>query len=263
MLPDAQFLQLPGVNLLFRDNQCSGPRVVFIHANTASSAIWEPQYKHFTRIGFRIVSFDRRGRGDSVPVAATGEQPGSVSEDLAGLVAHLKLERFVLVGHAGGGFNALDYACWKPAQVAALVIVASNGAFSEDDMQAYYRRLSAPFLPDDRKEFLEVGPTYRMANADGVAKWRAIEHDAKAQGTPMQPLRTPNTFEKVSEISCPVLVVSGGADLLSPPRLMTEWAQHIRSAEYHEFPYAGHALPWEEPDRFNSVLEAFISKHDV
>ncbi len=262
---DAQFADLPGVRLLYRDsargNQESAgdrPAIVFLHANTGTSESWEPQFGPLIDAGYRVIAFDRRGRGGSLPVPETGPQPGSVGEDLAALVEHLGLRRFVLVGIAGGGFQALDYAAWQPGQVRGLVIAASNGSISEPEMQAAYKRLHAPFIDDTNRHFLEVSPTYRLTEPDGLARWIALEDHSRSQHQPLQALRTPNTFAKLAGIRCPALVVSGCADMLAPPALMRMWAAHLPDVDFHEFPAAGHALPWEQPEKFNALLVTFL-----
>ena len=45
---------------------------------------------------------DRRGWGRSTANPDTGPQPGTIAEDLHGLVEHLKIDRFHLIGVAGG-----------------------------------------------------------------------------------------------------------------------------------------------------------------
>jgi pimeloyl-ACP methyl ester carboxylesterase len=257
-LLDPQFADLPGVRLLYRDSGGDRPAIVFLHANTGTSESWTPQFEPLIEAGFRVIAFDRRGRGGSIPVPETGPQPGSVGEDLAALVDHLGLQRFVLVGVAGGGFQALDYAAWKPEQLRALVIVASNGSISEPEMQAAYKQLHQPFIDDTNRHYLEVSPSYRLTDPDGLARWLDLEHQSRSQNQPLQPLRVPNTFAKLESIRCPTLVASGCADMLAPPPLMRMWAAHIRQAEFHEFPRAGHALPWEQPEKFNDLLLKFL-----
>lgn len=254
----ANLVDLPGVRLLYRDSGGDGPAIIFLHANTGTSESWEPQFAHFISSGFRVIAFDRRGRGGSVPVAETGEQPSSVSEDLSALVDHLELQRFVLVGVAGGGFQALDYAAWKPGQLRGLVIVASNGSISEPQLVKATERLRMPFIDDTNRYFLEVSPTYRLMDPAGLDRWLELEKHAHAQNAPIQPLRTPNTFSKLASIECPTLVVSGCADLLAPPALMKMWASHVPNVDFHEFACAGHALPWEQPARFNTLLSTFL-----
>jgi len=107
---DGAYAALPGVKLWFVDTGGAGVPIVLLHPNTGTVEIWAPQIAGFAQAGYRVIAFDRRGWGKSTPDPATGPQPGSIAEDLHALVEHLKLDKFHLLGVAGGGFSVLDYA---------------------------------------------------------------------------------------------------------------------------------------------------------
>jgi pimeloyl-ACP methyl ester carboxylesterase len=249
---------LPGAKLWFTDSGGDAPPVVLLHPNTGTSAIWAKQVPALVAAGFRAIAFDRRGWGRSLAVPDTGKQPGSIAEDLDALADHLRLGRFHLLGVAGGGFAALDYASWRPDRVLSLTVAASNGQFSEPDLQAIYARLTPPEFKALPGVLREVGATFRGLDPEGTARWIAIERQAQQQGAPAQPLRTPNTYAKLAAIACPVLVMAAGADLYAPPALMRLWAAHLPRHEWHVLPEAGHAINWEQPEAFNARLIAFL-----
>lgn len=251
---------LPGVRLWYVDTGGSGPVVVLLHANTSTVRSWDRQLVAFHQAGLRAIAFDRRGWGQSQADPATGAQPGSIAEDLEALAAHLGLGQFALVGIAGGGFAALDYAAWQPQRLEKLVIAGSNGQFSEPQMQDFYARIAVPGLTGrlEVRPYLEVGVAYRSENPEGFARFIAMEHSARQPDAPAQPLRTPNTFAKVATIRTPTLVLMGGADLLAPPALMRTWAAHLPGARFAEIGDAGHSINWERPDAFNALVLAFL-----
>jgi pimeloyl-ACP methyl ester carboxylesterase len=112
----------------------------------------------FSRAGYRVIAFDRRGWGKSMADPATGPQPGSISGDLAALADHLGLDRFHLVGVAGGGFAAIDYAAWHPERLRSLVVGASTGQFSEKEIEDFRARVKRKRLGKARRRpsrFLE------------------------------------------------------------------------------------------------------------
>jgi pimeloyl-ACP methyl ester carboxylesterase len=125
------FAQLSGVTLWFTDTGGNGVPLVLLHANTGTSAAWEPQVDAFARAGYRVIAFDRRGWGRSIAVADTGPQPGSIAGELDALASHLKLDKFHLLGVAGGGFASLDYAAWHPESLRSLIVAASTGQISD------------------------------------------------------------------------------------------------------------------------------------
>src|SRR3989454_12750984 len=111
------YADVPGVRLFFTDTGGSGVPLVLLHANTGNSDSWQYNIPAFEKAGYRVIAFDRRGWGRSTANPSTGPQPGTVADDLHALVTYLQLEKFHLVGIAGGGFVALDYVLSHPAQL--------------------------------------------------------------------------------------------------------------------------------------------------
>jgi len=260
-LPAGNYADLPGVKLWFTDTGGGGVAIVLLHANTGTSESWEPQTLAFARQGYRVIAFDRRGWGKSRADPATGVQPGSVAGDLDALADHLKLDKFHLVGVAGGGFVAIDYAAWRPERLRSLVIAASTGQFAEKEMRDFTARVEIPELRKQPAVYREVGPSYRGANPEGTKRWVEIDEHAQQPGAPSQPLRTPNTFAKLAGVAMPVLVMAADADLLAPPALMRVWASHLKNYEWATVPDSGHAIAWEHPNIFNENVLAFVKRH--
>ena len=256
-----QYANLPGVKLWFIDTGGSGVPIVLLHANTGTSVYWENQITAFSRAGYRVVAFDRRGWGKSTADPTTGLQPGTIAEDLEALADYLKLDRFHLVGVAGGGFAALDYAGWRPQRLRSLVIAASTGKLAEKEMKEFTARIEIPELRKLPAVYREVGASYRGGNPEGTKRWMDIDAHARQPGATEQPLRTPNTFAKLEAIATPTLVVAADADLLAPPGLMRLWVEHVRDHEWAIVSDAGHAIAWEQPDAFNEKVLAFVGRH--
>jgi pimeloyl-ACP methyl ester carboxylesterase len=252
---------LPGVRLAYRDSGGDGVPLVLLHANTGTSASWAPEIAAFSAAGYRVIAPDRRGWGDSMADPATGPQPGSVAEDLAALVDHLRLPRFHLLGVAGGGFVALDYAAWRPETLRSLVVTASTGSFSEPEMQQLTRNIAIPGFASLPETFREIGPSFRALHPERVAAWAHAQEAARQPGAPAQPLRTPNTFAKIETIRLPMLAITASADLLAPPALMAAWLRHLPQAEVVPIADSGHCVPMEQPEQFQAAVLGFLRRH--
>jgi pimeloyl-ACP methyl ester carboxylesterase len=256
-----RYAELAGVKLWLTDTGGTGAPLVLLHSNTGTSAVWQSQVDVFSRAGYRVIAFDRRGWGKSIANPATGPQPGTIAGDLDALADNLKLDRFHLLGVAGGGFAALDYAAWRPERLRSLVIGASTGQVSEREMADFRARIEIPELRKQPAVYLEVGPSYRGANPEGTRRWIEIDEHSRQPGAPDQPLRTPNTFAKIATIPTPTLIISADADLLAPPAMMRIWAAHVKNHEWAVVSDSGHAIAWEQPDIFNEKVLGFISRY--
>ena len=253
---------LPGVKLWFVDSGGAGVPIVLLHPNTGTVEIWEPQIADIARAGHRVIAFDRRGWGKSTPDPASGPQPGSIAEDLHALVEHLKLEKFHLLGVAGGGFAVLDYAAWHPERVRSLIVGGSTGAIEDKEIAEFIARIAIPEIRKQSAHYREIGPSYRGANPEGTQRWIEIDEHSRQPGVPFQPpLRTPNTLAKIATIATPTLLIAADADLLAPPALMRIWAAHLRHHEWALIHDAGHAMAWEQPGTFNDKVLEFVRRH--
>jgi pimeloyl-ACP methyl ester carboxylesterase len=251
-------IDLPGVRLWYTDTGGDGQVLILLHANTGTSVNWDMQSEAFAAAGYRVIAFDRRGWGKSIANPATGPQPGTVAEDLHNLVESLDIERFHLVGVAGGTFIALDYVAWQPERVLTLVAAASTGALTDPPEVAFRERIAIPGIRELPAMYRELGSSYIGSNPEGTRRWSEIEEHARQEGAPSQPLRTPNTYAKIAQIETRVLVLAADADLLAPPGLMRQWSAHLRNGEWASVPDAGHSIAWEQPDIFNRIVLQFL-----
>ncbi len=253
---------LPGVKLWFIDSGGAGVPVILLHPNTGTVDIWEQQIAGFAQAGYRVIAFDRRGWGNSVADANSGEQPGSIAGDLDALTDRLALDRFHLLGVAGGGFAALDYAAWRPQRLRSLVVGASTGAIADPEIAEFISRIAIPDIRKQPAHYREIGPSYRGANPEGTQRWIEIDEHSRQPGVPFQPpLRTPNTLAKIATIPTPTLVIAADADLLAPPALMRIWAAQMQNHEWAVIHDAGHAMAWEQPGTFNDIVLDFLRRH--
>ena len=256
------FAALPGVRIWYSDTGGSGVPVVLLHAATGSSRVWEHQTPVFTKAGYRVIAYDRRGWGRS-ELDPAGSQPGTAADDLLALTAHLGIDRFHLVGTAAGAFVALDFALSFPKPLRSLVIANSIGGVQDEDFVALGRRLRPPQFDALPPDVRELGPAYRASNPDGARRWVELERLSRPSGPmlPAQTMRNRVTFSLLESVAVPTFLLTGGADLYAPPPVMRLFAARIRNAGSLVVPEAGHSTYWEQPDVFNRAVLDFIRKH--
>jgi len=255
-------VDLPGVHLFYVDTGGSGQPVVFLHAATGSSQVWEHQVPAFVAAGYRVIAYDRRGFGRSA-VDPAGPQPGTGADDLLALVNHLRIDRFHLVGTAAGGFVAFDFALSFPERLRSLVVANSIGGVQDEEFAELNRRLRPPSFAALPADVRELGPSYRATNPEGTSRWLAIERTNHPEGTPAstQALRNRLTFARLESLTVPTLLLTGDADLFAPPAIMTMFSSRIQNAESVVVPEAGHSTYWEQPQVFNDHVLAFLRRH--
>ena len=256
------YADLPGVRLFYRDSGGSGAPVVFLHAATGSSRVWEYQIPAFTAAGYRVIAFDRRGWGRTV-IDPAGPQPGTGADDLLGLMDRLGLQRIDLVGTAAGAFVALDFALSYPQRLRSLVVANTIGGVQDPEFLELGRRIRPPQFDSLPPEFRELGPAYRAADPEGTRRWMELEKISRPEGprTPAQPMRNHITFASLEAIQTPALLLTGGADLYAPPPVLRLFSARIKNSESVIVPEAGHSTYWEHPEVFNRAVLEFLAKH--
>lgn len=257
------YAELQGVRIWYKDTGGNGVPVVFLHAATGSTRNWEYQTPAFAAAGYRFIAYDRRGWGRSV-IDPAGTQPGTGADDLQSLMNHLGIDRFHLVGTAGGAFVALDYALSYPQRLRSLVIANSIGGVQDEDFLELGRRLRpSPQFESLPPDIRELGPSYRAVNPEGTRRWIELEHMSRQQGpqASAQTMRNRLTFSLLEKISVPTLLLTGDSDMFAPPPVLRLFAGRIKNSESLIVPEAGHSTYWEKPDIFNRAVLDFIRKH--
>ena len=70
------------------------------------------------------------------------------------------------------------------------------------------------------------------------------------------------TFARLEAMKTPLLMLTGSADLLSPPAMMKIVADRIPGSQFAVVPEAGHAAFWEQSEVWNDFVLEFIRGHD-
>ena len=257
----AGYADLPGVRLWYTDSGGNGVPLILLHANTGNADSWQYNIPGFVEAGYRVITFDRRGWGRSRANPGTGPQPGSIADDLHALVEHLGIDRFHLVGVAGGGFAAYDYVLWHPERLRSLIVAASGGAIADEELRQLRQKTGLPGFSSWPPEFREVSMGYMATNPEGLQRWLEIHHHSQQKGASAQPQRTTITFEKLKTIRVSTLLMPGDQDLQAPPWVMRRQLAHIPGAEFIVLPEASHSINWEQPEAFNRNVLEFIRKH--
>jgi len=93
---------------LYYEDHGDGPPVVLIHGYPLSGRAWDKQVPVLLEAGHRVITYDRRGFGNSSQ-PTLGYDYDTFAADLAALLEHLDLRDAVLVGHSMGTGEVTRY----------------------------------------------------------------------------------------------------------------------------------------------------------
>jgi pimeloyl-ACP methyl ester carboxylesterase len=250
---------LPDTRLWYWDTGGDGTPIVLIHPATGSGLIWGYQQPVFAKAGYRVIGYSRRSYYGSDPLAE--DRPGVASEDLHNLTEFLGIKQFHAVGSAAGGGVAADYAVSHPERLLSLVINSNPAGLAGGDIVKVYESLRPRGFADMPAHFRELGPSYRATNPAGVKAWLELEHKAVTSRPFRQKAANEITEATLKRLAVPTLLITGEADLYSPPALIRMVAAQIPGSEVVIVREAGHSSYWEQPEAFNGAVLEFLARH--
>lgn len=110
-----------GITVGYDDEGDGEDVLVLVHGHPFDRSMWRPQVEHFAGRGWRVVAADLRGYGETTVVP--GVTPLSTfAADVAALLEHLGVERFVLGGLSMGGQIVLECQHLFPERIRGLLL---------------------------------------------------------------------------------------------------------------------------------------------
>jgi pimeloyl-ACP methyl ester carboxylesterase len=152
--------------------------------------------------------------------------------------------------------------------VAALALLGSS---ARPDTPQMIRLRSAAVLEFEQgrvDEILRANVPFafhpsRQGDAALVSDYFEMVHRAGAAQLVRQNraiMARPDSRPLLRRLRCPVLVVCGDADALTPPECSQEIAAAVPQAELHVLPACGHLLTWEQPGAVNALLRDWLAR---
>jgi pimeloyl-ACP methyl ester carboxylesterase len=253
-------LEVDGAALTYDDE---GPRdgdgvpLVFIHGWTANRHRWDHQLAHFSPKR-RVIRLDLRGHGESSGAGVRTIE--ELARDVLALLDHLKVERFVLVGHSMGGMISQTIALSHPERVERMALVNSISRMTYSRGRGLLMGVSTlvPFK-------LFVATNIQRAFAPGYPREEIREYVRASADTPREvvmtlygAMRAFDVLDRVGEIRTPTLLVHGYHDIQLPVSQMLRMAKAYPDAVVRIVD-AGHELPVEKPAELTSALDRFVT----
>jgi pimeloyl-ACP methyl ester carboxylesterase len=251
--------ELPGTRLGYWDTGGGGTPVVFLHPASGSALVWLYQQPVFAGAGYRVIAYSRRNYYNSD--LAPENNPGIGSEDLHNLIEFLGLKMFHAVASAAGGSVATDYAFSHPERLLSLTVSSNNLAARDGYIADTAARIRPKEVENLPRWYWELGPSYRGANPDGVQKWIELNQKSETGKGARQKLASVVTPDKLETLKVPTLLLTGAADLATPPSIMRMIARHVPDNQLAIAAECGHSVYWERPDFFNRTVLDFIGRH--
>ncbi len=263
---------------LYYEDHGGGQPIVLIHGYPLDGRSWEKQSAALFDAGYRVVTYDRRGFGQSSqPIV--GYDYDTFAGDLKTVLETLDLHDTVLVGFSMGTGEVARYLSrYGSDRVAKAAFLASlepfllttddnpNGAapleFFEGivesvkaDRYAYFTEFFEGFYNVDENLGSRLSEE-ALRNSWNTASRSGFYAAAAA------PLTWGTDFRgDIPKIDVPALIVHGTADRVLPvEKTGRPFSQLLSDAEYVEVEGAPHGLLWTHADEVNAALLGFLGR---
>jgi 3-oxoadipate enol-lactonase len=239
--------------------------LVFIHGFPLNPSMWDPQLV-FAGRGWRLIVPELRGFGDGA-----GDPPTTSIDDYAGdtidLLDRLHVESAVICGLSMGGYIVFSMFRHAPTYFRAMVLAdtRSQGDTPEavagrKNMQQLVRDKGVAAIADALLPKL-VGDTTRRERPAVVDQVRSQITGTSAEsiaGALTALMTRPDSTPTLSTIRCPVQIIVGDEDAITPPPLSEQMHRDIPGSELTVIKGAGHMSNMEQPALFNDTLSRFL-----
>lgn len=262
ILPELKIVETRGGQVSYRENG-SGPVLLLLHGIGGNSRSWQNQFAAFAK-QFHVIAWDAPAYGKSAGREANlKEYANAVLE----FMTALKITNFNLLGHSMGGIVAQGVAGSNPDQVNKLILSSTfmgYGASVGSPLgEGYLSRLNdiENMSPDDfglARATSMLTPSVSIEIKNEVASIAAeVTYSGLLAGCKM--LHHADTRRIVSNLKLPILVLTGEKDRVVIPARSEEMTTLIPGVESKQIAGVGHAGYFEDPQKFNLVIENFLS----
>lgn len=253
-----------GIDVHYLRTGGSKPPVVLLHGLMLSGACWTSLARTLEK-DYDVIMPDARGHGlSSIP--SSGYSYENLAADVIGLINALELDKPVLLGHSMGGMTAAVIASQQPRLLRGLILVDPTFLTPQLQQEVYESNVADQhrnILNRNKEDYLaeRLRDSHRSRETIELfvqARFQTSMHAFEILKPP-----NPDYMALIKRIDVPTLLVIGDKGSIISAEMaaeLTEFNQHLEIVQIKE---AGHAIPYDQPERFAEVVQNFLRSLNV
>jgi non-heme chloroperoxidase len=262
---------------LYYEDHGSGKPIILIHGYPLSGRAWEKQVPVLLDAGYRVITYDRRGFGQSSQ-PSSGYDYDTFAEDLHKLVTKLDLHDFALAGHSMGGGEVARYlGKYGTKGVARAIFISGVPPFllktpdNPEGVDGSVFEGLKKLVVADRPAFLKQF-CLNFYNFD-VLKGKLVSEEAVQASwnisvacSPKGALDCVDTWgtdfrNDLKRLDIPTLVIHGDQDRIVPfPNSGKRTAALVKGSKLVVIEGGPHGIAWTHTDQVNQAVMEFLGQ---
>jgi non-heme chloroperoxidase len=260
---------------IYYEDHGSGQPVVLIHGYPLDGHSWEKQEHVLLAAGYRCISYDRRGFGQSAK-PSTGYDYDTFAADLRTLIDHLGLTDAVLVGFSMGTGEVTRYLdSYGSGRISRAVLLGAIPPYLRQD-PSNPDGLPASLFDGFQQQALADRPAFLKGFVDNLYNFDVLRgsrvsdeawRDSFNVALTMSPHAVHDCIatwltdfrEDLPRIDVPVLLMHGDADRVLPyPKTAARLPGLIKDLQFITVEGGPHNIGWTFPEIVNPALLEFL-----
>ena len=234
-----------------------GTPLIILHGLMGNLSNFDGVFDHFSDLGYQVIMPELPIY--TLPLLKTNVK--NLSKFIKDFVKFKGLDNYILMGNSLGGHIALFHTKLNPKNVSGLVLTGSSGLYENSMGESYPKRGDYEYIKKKAEDvfydpeiatkevvddvFETLNNRNKLIRTIAIAK-SAIRH---------------NMGKDLPKMSVPTCLIWGKNDTVTPPDVAEEFHKLLPNSELHWIDKCGHAPMMESPEKFNELLEPWLTKY--
>lgn len=236
-----------------------GRPIIILHGLMGNLSNFDGVFDYFSKKGYQVLMPELPVY--TLPIIKTSVK--SLAKFMKSFIEHKKLKDYILLGNSLGGHVSLYYTKNYPEDVAGIVLTGSSGLYENSMGESYPKRGDYDYIKQKTegvfydpkmatKEIIDdvyesVNDRNKLIRTLALAK-SAIRH---------------NMAKDLPNMKIPAGLIWGKNDTVTPPEVAEEFNKLLPKSTLYWIDKCGHAPMMEHPDKFNELLESWLTKEHM
>ncbi|HLV15670.1 MAG TPA: alpha/beta hydrolase [Xanthomarina sp.] len=233
-----------------------GTPIIVLHGLMGGLSNFEAVTKHFSETGYKVVI-------PELPIYTMSLLKTNVKSFAKYLHDFIEFKGFkevILLGNSLGGHIGLYHTKLYPQKVKALIITGSSGLYESAMGGGYTKRSDYEVI---KKKAQDVFYNPEVATKEIVDEVYETVNDRnkliKTLAIAKSAIRH-NMAKDLPKMKTPTCIIWGKNDTVTPPDVAEEFDKLLPDSELFWIDKCGHAAMMEHPDKFNKILNEWLTK---